>query len=137
MPPLGPEQARALLPQIDPARLWSGWPVGLRDGALLALLAAGLTAEEILQLRATSITSDRGHLRVALRRHGERWSVDLSPELGGRLLVWITDRRLWATHELVIAGPDGPLTPEGIYQLLYRYRHRRKHRRTREHRWNR
>jgi hypothetical protein len=52
--PICPEQVRAVLSQVDPARLRSGWPVGLRDGALLALIAAGLSAEKIAGLHATS-----------------------------------------------------------------------------------
>jgi integrase len=120
--PLRPEQARALLPRVDPARLWAGWPVGLRDGALLALLAAGLSAEEISGLRASNITSDRGNLRVTIRRYGESWSVNLSPVLGGPLLAWLIERRLWGTAEPVVVSPDGPLTPAGIYVLLHRYR---------------
>lgn len=120
--PLRPEQARVLLPWVDPGRLRAGWPVGLRDGALLALLAAGLSAEEISGLHASEITMDRGHLRVTVRRYGLSWSVVLTPELGGRLLAWLTERRLWATPEPVFAGPEGPLTPTGIYVILHRYR---------------
>jgi integrase len=96
--------------------------VGLRDGALLALLAAGLSTEELSGLLASNITSDRGHLRVVMRRYGESWSVTLSPVLGGRLLAWLTERRLWGTAEPVIVGPEGPLTLAGIYALLHRYR---------------
>ena len=120
--PLRPEQARALLPRVDPARLWAGWPLGLRDGALLALLAAGLSAEEISALRASAVTSHRDKLWVKLRRYGAIWFVVPPPDLGGHLLVWLSDRGLWGTSELVFASPEGPLTPAGIYVLLHRYR---------------
>jgi integrase len=124
--PINPDRARTLLPRVDPARLRGGWPVGLRDGAVLALLSAGLSAEEVLALRASCVLSNRGKLWVKLRRHGIPWFVVLPPDLGGRLLVWVTDRKLWATPELVFAGPEGPLTPTGIYMILSRYEPGRK-----------
>jgi site-specific recombinase XerD len=130
MPTFGPKQARALLFLVNPGRRWAGWPAGLRDGAVLALFAAGLSAEEISQLRASNITIGHGRLQVSILRHDEDWSVRLSPTLSGRLLEWLTDRRLWATNELVIEGPEGPLNNEEVHQILFRYRHRIKGRRS-------
>jgi len=120
--PLNPERAREVLPLVDPGRLRWGWPVGLRDGALLALVAAGLTTEELVALQATAITMDRGTLRVDLPRHGQAWSVNLTVDLASRLLAWLTERRIWATAETVFTGIQGPLTPMGIHQVLHRYR---------------
>lgn len=120
--PIKPERARALLPRVDPARLWGGWPLGLRDGAVLALLSAGLSAEEVVELRASAVTSHRDKLWVKLRRYGNTWFVVLSPDLGGRLLVWLSDRGLWGSSELLFAGPEGPLTPTGIYMILSRHK---------------
>lgn len=122
MPPICPERVRAVLPQVDPARQRSGWPVGLRDGALLALVAAGLSAEEIAELQASSITMDRGNLLIEVRRHGITWRAVLPMDLGSRLLAWLTERCLWAVPAPVITGPQGPLSPMGIHQVLYRYR---------------
>ena len=119
--PLRPERALEVLPRVDPARLRSGWPVGMRDGAVLALVAAGLTAEEICELRASSITSVRGRLLVKIRRYGLTWFVVLSPTLGGRLLVWLSECRLWAVAEPVFAGPQGQLCPMAIHQIYHRY----------------
>jgi hypothetical protein len=119
--PIRPERARAVLSGVDPARLRSGWPVGLRDGALLALVAAGLSAEEISELHASSITMDRGHVLVEVHRHGITWRALLPIDLGGRLLVWLTERRLWAAPAPVITGPRGPLSPMAIHQVLHRY----------------
>lgn len=120
--PICPERVRAILSRVDPARQRSGWPVGLRDGALLSLVAAGLSAEEIAELHASSVTMDRGNLLVEIRRHGMIWRVVLPMDLGARLLAWLTERRLWAVPAPVITGPQGPLSPMAIHQVLYRYR---------------
>ena len=124
--PLRPEQAHALLPHVDPARLRGGWPVGLRDGALLALIAAGLSAEEVAGLQASAVTMERGHVQVALHRHRLTWTVALSTELGARLLAWLTERRLWATADLIFDSPQRPLSAAAIHQILCRYRRDRK-----------
>jgi site-specific recombinase XerC len=123
--PIRPERARAVLPRVDPTRLRSGCPVGLRDGALLALVAAGLSAEEISGLHASSITMDRGNLLVAVRRHGLTWTAVLPVDLGARLLAWLTERRLWADPTPVFPGPQGKLSPMAIHQVLHRYRQRK------------
>jgi integrase len=127
--PICPERARAVLSWVDPARLRSGWPVGLRDGALLALAATGLSSEEICGLHASSITMDRGHLLVTVRRHGVTWRAELPIDLGARLLAWLTERRLWADPAPVFTGPQGPLSPTAIHQILFRYRRQRRARR--------
>jgi hypothetical protein len=108
----------------------SGWPVGLRDGALLALLAAGLTPREISRLRASAVTMYRGKLLVAILRRGVTWYVALPTDLGGRLLAWLTERRLWSEAVPLFAGPRGPLSPASIYTILKRYRRQRKARRS-------
>lgn len=128
MPPIRPEQARAILSWVDPARQRSGWPVGLRDGALVALLAAGFTAREISRLRASAITMNRGKLLVTVHRHGVTWYAAMPVDLGGRVLVWLTERRLWADPAPVFAGTRGPLTQAGIHQVLHRYRRQKRSR---------
>lgn len=122
MPPIRPEQARALLPQIDPGRVRCGRPVGLRDSALLTLVAAGLSSDEIADLRASAITMAKGRLVVTVRRYGVTWSAILPADLGSRLLAWLSERRLWAVPEPVFHGHDGPLTSVGIRKVLSRYR---------------
>jgi integrase len=119
---LHPEQAHAILPQIDPGRLRSGRPVGLRDGALLALVAAGLSAVEIAGLKASAVTMAGGHLIVSVSRQGVTWSAILPVDLGARLLAWLSERRLWAVPEPVFEGLQGPLTSIGVRQVLGRYR---------------
>jgi site-specific recombinase XerC len=128
--PIRPARARAVLPQVDPGRMQLGWPVGLRDGALLALLVAGLTAREISHLRASSVTMYRGRLLVAVQREGVTWYAELPGELGGRVLVWLTERRLWAEGAPVFTGRNGsPLSRKSIYSIVHRYRCQRKARR--------
>ena len=121
--PIRPEQARAVLPQVDPARMRLDWPVGLRDGALLALLAAGLTAREISRLRASAVTMKRGKVLVAVHRQGVVWYAALPADLGSRVLVWFTERRLWGEGTPVFTGPDGSsLSRKSIYTIANRYR---------------
>ncbi len=119
---LSPEQARILLPGVDPARLRAGWPVGLRDGAIMALAAAGLSAGEIARLQATAITMARGILWVTVQRNGVTWHAELPADLGGRLLAWLSERRLWASAKPVFIRPKGPITPKCIYRILERRR---------------
>jgi site-specific recombinase XerC len=119
---LRPEQAHAILPQVDPGRLRSGRPVGLRDGALLALVAAGLSAVEIAGLKASAVTMAEGRLVVSVHRQGVNWSAILPADLGARLLAWLSERRLWAVPEPVFQGLQGPLTAIGVRQVLGRYR---------------
>ena len=123
--PLRPEQARALLPRVDPGRLYKGWPVGLRDGALLALAAAGFKAVELVALRASGITMARGRVVITVRRGAVTRSAVLPVSLGSWVLAWYNDRRLGASAEPVFTGPEGPLTRRGIAAILDRYRHTR------------
>jgi hypothetical protein len=124
-----PQEALTLLPRVDPARLRYGWPIGLRDGAVLTLLGAGLTLDEILLLRAADIVSDRGQLQVRIRRLGFPYAITLHSIYGGRVLAWLSDRRLWASPDLLCTCIQGPLTGEAVRQILYRYRHEPERRR--------
>lgn len=125
--PIRPESARAILSRVDPGRMFSGWPVGLRDGALLALLAAGLTPQEIAGLRASAVTMNRGNLMISVHRQGVTWYAVLPTDLAGRVLVWLTQCRLWAEGAPVFTAPQGScLSPKAIYSILHRYRHQRK-----------
>lgn len=124
-----PDRVRTILSRVDPARHRSGRPVGLRDGAVLALLAAGLSVEEVSRLRASDVTMSRGKLLIAVHRKGVTWYASLPRDLGGRLLVWLTESRLWSEGEPIFAGRRGALSPKSIYTILKRYRRQRKARR--------
>ncbi len=129
--PVRLESMHEVLSWVDPARMRSGWPVGLRDGALLALLAGGFTPAEICRLRASAVTMNRGKLLVEIHRKGVTWYAALPADLGGRVLVWLTERRLWAESVPVFTGPQGScLSPKSIYTILNRYRREGKARRS-------
>jgi len=119
---LDSEEAHTLLPRVDPGRVRSGRAVGLRDGAVLALVAAGLAAVEIAALQATAITMTNRQAVVSVHRHGISWSVVLPDDLGSRLLAWLTEARIWGLPVPVFHGCRGPLTSMGIWKILDRYR---------------
>jgi hypothetical protein len=114
MAPLHTRSARTLLAQADPGRLRAGWPLGLRDSAILALIASGLNSREIARLRAGSITMEGGRLHVRFQRRDALLLSVLDPIQGGPLLAWLSDRRLWGTSEPVFIGLKGPLTADGV-----------------------
>jgi len=116
--------AYQLLPRVDPGRLLAGRAVGLRDGALLALLAAGLTSVEISTLRASAVTMNDGQVQIAIQRQGITWSAALPTALGARLLAWLSESRLWGEEvPLFTSRRGGPLSHSGISGVLHRYRH--------------
>jgi len=119
---LDPEHAYTLLPRIDPGRVRSGSAVGLRDGAVLALVAVGLTAVEIAALRASAITMANRRAVVSVRRHGISWYIVLPDDLGGRLVAWISEAKIWGLPEPLFRGCRGPLTSMGIWKIFDRYR---------------
>jgi integrase len=94
--------------------------VGLRDGAVLALIAAGLEAVEISALRASAIRMEKGRVMVHVRRRGGHWWIVFPTDLGARLLAWLTEVRLWGVPVPVFQGCRGPLTPMGICKILRR-----------------
>lgn len=119
---LDPEQALALLPRVDLGRTRFGRAVGLRDGAVLALVAVGLSTIEIAALRASDVTMTHRKVLVLVRRNGVPWLVRLPSTLGGRLIVWISEAKIWGLQEPLFRGCRGPLTPMGIWKIFDRYR---------------
>lgn len=119
---LDPELAHKLLPRVDPGRVRSGRAVGLRDGAVLALVAVGFSAVEIARLQASAIKMENRQVVVLLQRDGNHWSVLLPTDLGARLVAWLTEARIWGLPQPLFQGCRGPLTPMGICKILERYR---------------
>jgi hypothetical protein len=117
-----PDVALALLPRVDPGRERAGKAIGLRDGALLALIAAGLTSVEIAALRASAVTVIDKQVHVAAQRRGLTWKAALPTQLGSWLLAWISERRIWGEAELVFIGRrGGSFSLVGISRVLNRY----------------
>ena len=117
--------AYRLLPRVDPGRLLAGRAVGLRDGALIALVAAGLTCVEISALQATAIKMIDGQVQVSIQRQGIIWSATLPTALGARVLAWISECRLWGEAEPVFTGRrGGPISLGCVGRVVHRYRHR-------------
>ena len=119
---LDPKQAYTLLDRVDLGRTRSGKAVGLRDGAVLALVAAGLSTIQIAALRASDIKVVHRRVIVLLRRGENPVFTQLPRLLGGRLLVWLSDAKLWGCPEPLFRGCRGPLTPMGIWKIYDRYR---------------
>lgn len=119
---LDPKQAYTLLDRVDLGRTRSGKAVGLRDGAILALVAAGLSTIQIAALQASDIKVVHQRVIVLLRRGENPVFTQLPRLLGGRLLVWLSDAKLWGCPEPLFRGCRGPLTPMGIWKVLDRYR---------------
>jgi hypothetical protein len=95
----------------------------LRDGAVLALIAAGLNAIQIAGLRASAVHRE-GHQVLLSFEHssGCIWMNVLPTELGARLLAWLTEAKIWGLPEPVFRGCRGPLTPMGIFKVFARHR---------------
>jgi integrase len=128
--PIRPSRAREILRGVDPAWRYAGEPIGLRDGALLALLGTGLTCEEIASLRADAIQLEQGRLRIYLERDGVEWSATVRKDIVRRVLDWLTETRRWGTGDRVFTGPQGTLSSFAIYKLLERYTRRPRQRKT-------
>jgi integrase len=125
------EQARALLSRVDPARRWRDRRVGLRDGALLALVAAGLSAPEIAGLKASDIAMTGGRVIITVDDHdgGTQTFFPAAP-LAARILAWLRERRLWGTDKPVFTGRRGTsISIRGTSAVFERYRHPRRTRR--------
>lgn len=116
---LSPEDALAVLSRPDPdRRRGSARPLSVRDGALLALVAVGLTSREIAVLRASAVAMAEGRVTVTVPRRGGDWSKTLRPHLAKRLLDWLTENRLWAEAGYLFSSQQGPLTHAAIRKAL-------------------
>jgi integrase len=124
-------RAADLLRRIDLGRVHCGQPIGLRDGALLALLASGMSPGEIIALKASDITLAGGRVTVTVGvLFGSAQTYNLSIPLGARVLAWLSARHLLHTAAPVFTCQRGPCTARAITAVLGRYqRPKRKPRR--------
>lgn len=117
-----PNEAYTLLTRIDPDRVRSGRAVGLRDGAILALVAAGFTTIQIVALPASAVSREGRRVVLSFVRYDIPRQVIVTPEIGNRLAAWLTEAKLWGSPEPLFQGCRGPLTPMGIWKIINRYR---------------
>jgi hypothetical protein len=109
---------------VDPGRIRGDVAVGLRDGALFALLAAGLTFTEAsaMTFRAFSIHSVTGCVRLTVDRGGWTCTRLLDGELSARLLAWVADARGWNTDLPVFQGLGaGDAGRRALSKIVERY----------------
>jgi hypothetical protein len=64
-------------------------------------------------------------LIVKVTRRGIHLALTVPLPVRARLLVWLTEGRLWATDQPVFSGLRGPLSRHAIYKLLERYARRK------------
>jgi integrase/recombinase XerD len=128
---LSPEECRCMLDAPDPAT-----PVGVRDRALLAVLAyTGCRVGELCRLRVGDIKMTSGHKIVEIRgKGGKERRVPVSREASKRLDAWLESSGLREQSEVGLfpparsargRGSDGfhprPLSPRSVQLLVARY----------------
>lgn len=112
-----PAAAAKCLPHVNPGCVRGGLAVGLRDGAVLALVVAELSSREIAGLRAHQVRQVGRRVFVKL----DHRLLPLPDPLGSRLLAWLVEQNIWGSEEPVFAGQRGALTPEGVIKIVRRY----------------
>ena len=87
--------AAEALSSIDPGRVRGRLAVGLRDAALLALLARGLTCAEVAPLLCDQVTivERTGQARITTRRPPWRCELVLDPIQSAHLVAWLSEIR--------------------------------------------
>ena len=116
-----PRKALAAIERVDPGKVRDGVPVGLRDGAILALVAAGLSAGEIARLQAKAFRMRRGRLILARPGDGLIWYAALPDAISARIVLWLSECRLWDQPEPVFKGARGPLSARGVSKVFNLY----------------
>jgi site-specific recombinase XerC len=122
-------EARELMYHVDPGRMRCGRPLGLRDGAILALVAEGLTIGEIAALKATSVRLAGGRVVIDVPERDGTRAVTFRVDLGARVIAWLNDRHLWDTDAPVFTSYRGPMTSRSVTAVLARHRRRKRARR--------
>jgi len=126
---ISPEVAGELMFLANPGRVIGGLAVGLRDAAILALVAAGLSGGEIERLRADAVRMVGGRVVVmAIAASGRRSLTELDRHQGARVLAWISDQRLEGEVALFPAQKGKRLTRDGVCKVVHRYAARKRRR---------
>jgi integrase len=117
------KEAFPLLLRVDRRRVRAGRAVGLRDSAVLALVAGGLSTVQIASLRASDVTIEEGRVAVWFRLPPDiAWYMSLPTQLGDRLLAWIREANIQDLPVPLFHGCRGPLTAMGVWKIFERYR---------------
>jgi site-specific recombinase XerD len=120
--------AAAALADVDPGRVRGGFAVGLRDAALLALLAGGLTCAEAARLSCESVTfqAKTGRVVITLMRRGWSCTRTLSFELSAHVVAWLSESRGYGERRpLLVNAHQRALSRVGLNAILARYRDRK------------
>lgn len=105
---------------IDLGRERGGISLGLRDGALFALLAAGLGFTDIASLKCDAIRQDSsGRLRIRAQKGPWECTLLLGEAESARVLAWIMELRAWGTG-LALFGPSRPRLQRIVKRYLER-----------------
>jgi hypothetical protein len=104
----------------------AGRAVGLRDSAILALVASGLSTVEIASRQASDVTIEGGRVVVWFRLPPDvTWYITMPRQLGDRLLAWIREANIQDLPVPLFHGCRGPLTAMGVWKIFERYRNPR------------
>ncbi len=97
--------------------MWGGVAVGLRDGAVLALLSAGLTPQEVAHVQGRQLLEESaGKVQVVVVRGAYQRAVVLDPTQSARLIAWVAEAEVWGRNRAVFG-----LTRQGINRIITRY----------------
>jgi len=119
---ISPQRAGELMFLADPGRVIGGLAVGLRDAAILALVAAGLSGGEIERLRADAVRMVHGRVvAMVILPSGRPSLTELDRHQGARVLAWIADQRLEGEVPLFPAQKGKRLTRDGVCKVVHRY----------------
>lgn len=118
------EYAR-LARRVDLGEVARGVAIGLRDRALLSVLAAGASFAEAAALQGDQLRvpaeglglTTTGLLLVFPRTNRRFEALQLTPPESAALLAWVADRRLWG-----LPRPVFGLTRAGVQGVVERYR---------------
>jgi hypothetical protein len=114
------DRARELMYRVPSGRVHRGPTRSLRESALLALIAGGLSAAEIAALRASAVSVNGGRVFIALVRRNDPQTLVLPLDHSTRVIAWLNDRCLWGTDALVFLGPRGPITRSAVLKHFKR-----------------
>ncbi len=113
---------------VDLGRVYGSLAVGLRDGALLALLASGLSCADVAALDCDQVTllAKTSQARILARRPPWRCELLLGSQHSAYLVAWLSEIRGYNERRPLFVDEGGQrLTRGGVSAILARYKARR------------